>query len=115
MLTALARTGQSGPVIMLAGEADLTCEAELSALISEQLAAGTQELTVDVSGLRFADTSAIRALVLAARTLEERGGRLILLNPQQAVYRVLTLLSVDQMFTIVGEPQGAPRSDGSSG
>jgi hypothetical protein len=32
--------------------------------------------------LRFADTASIRALVLAARTLRERGGRLVLLNPQ---------------------------------
>jgi anti-anti-sigma factor len=115
MLTALARPGQSGPVILLAGEADLTCAGELSALISEQLASQPQELAIDVSGLRFADTSAIRALVLAARTLEERGGRLVLLNPQQAVYRVLTLLGADQMFTIVGEPRGAPQSNGSSG
>jgi anti-sigma B factor antagonist len=108
MLTAMARAGESGPVILLAGEADLTCAGELSALITEQLANGTQELTVDVSGLRFADTSAIRALVLADRTLKERGGRLVLLNPQRAVYRVLTLLGADQMFPIVGEPRDAP-------
>jgi hypothetical protein len=30
--------------------------------------------------------------VLAARTLHERGGRLVLLNPQQPVTRLLTLL-----------------------
>ena len=69
-------------MITLSGEADLVSAAELSALIAGQLADGTQELTIDASGLRFADTSAIRALILAARTLNERDGRLVLLHPQ---------------------------------
>lgn len=56
---------------------------ELSALLSGQLAGGTAELTIDASGLRFADSASIRALLLAARTLSERGGRLVLLHPQR--------------------------------
>jgi anti-sigma B factor antagonist len=114
MLKTLAGAGQSGPVILVAGEADLTCVEELNALISAQLAGGTRELTIDVSGLRFADSSSIRTLMLAAKTLKERGGRLVLLNPQRPVARVLTLLGADQMFAILGQTQGAPESDGSS-
>ena len=87
---------------MLSGEADLTSAPELDALIGTQLSRGTRELTVDVSGLRFADSASIRTLVLAARTLSERGASLILLCPQPPVARTLTLLGADQMLTVVG-------------
>jgi anti-sigma B factor antagonist len=100
MLQASVEAGESGPVIVLAGEADLTCAEQLGALIAEQLAGGTRQLTIDVSGLRFADSASIRTLVLAARTLTERGGSLVLLDPQQPVARVLALLGADQMVTI---------------
>jgi anti-sigma B factor antagonist len=105
MLQASVEAGESGPVIVLAGEADLTCAERLDALITGQLADGTRQLTIDVSGLRFADSASIRTLVLAARTLTGRGGGLILLDPQKSVARVLALLGVDQMITIRGKTQ----------
>lgn len=100
MLTASVAAGVSGPVIVLSGEADLTCAGPLSALIAAQLSRGTRQLTVDVSGLRFADSASIRTLVLAAKTLKERGGSLVLLHPQQPMTRLLTLTGAEQMFTI---------------
>ena len=39
-LTAWVAAGESGPVIVLSGEADLTCAGQLSALITAQLAGG---------------------------------------------------------------------------
>jgi anti-anti-sigma factor len=103
MLEASVTAGVSGPVIVLSGETDLTSAAQLSTLISTQLAAGTRYLTIDISGLRFADSASIRALVLAAKTLEKRGGGLILLHPQQPVARTLALMGAEQIFTIRGD------------
>ena len=114
-LEASVAAGPAGPVITLTGEADLVSAAELSALISGQLAGGTQELTIDASGLRFADTASVRELILAARTLNERGGRLVLLHPQRPVARILAILGVDGTFTIVGGTPGGPEADGSAG
>lgn len=99
-LTASVAAGASGPVVVLSGEADLTSAAQLNALITAQLSGGTRQLTVDVSGLRFADTASIRTLVLAARTLKERGGSLVLLRPQETMSTVLDLLGAAQMFLI---------------
>ena len=111
MLEASVAAGESGPVIVLTGEADLTSVNELSELLAGQLAGGTRRLTIDVSGLRFADSASIRALVLAARTLRERDGSLVLLHPQRPVARVLALLGADQMVTIRGgtEATSGPR------
>src|SRR5215475_13068793 len=91
-LTTSVAAGASGPVVVLSGEADLTSTAQLSG--------GTRQLTVDVSGLRFADTASIRTLVLAARTLKQRGGGLVLLRPQETMSTVLDLLGAAQMFSI---------------
>ena len=94
--------GESGPVLSVSGETDVTTVAELSEALTAQLADGTRHLRVDLSGLRFADSSAIRALVLAGRTLKQRGGALELANPQPVVARALSLLGVDQAITIRG-------------
>lgn len=111
MLTAQVAAGASGPVIVLSGEADLTCAGQLSALMTAQLSGGTRQLTVDVSGLWFADSASIRELVLAARTLRERGGSMVLLRPQHAVARVLALTGAEQMFTIRGETRAQPERE----
>jgi anti-anti-sigma factor len=105
-LTAQVAAGESGPVIVLSGEADLTTAGQLSALITAQLAGGAQQLTIDVADLRFADSASIRTLLLAAKTLRDRGGSLVLLRPQQPVARVLALTCAEQMFTIRGETNG---------
>jgi anti-anti-sigma factor len=107
-LEAQVAAGVSGPVIVLAGEADLTSSARLSALMSAQLSGGTRQLTIDMSGLCFADSASVRALVLAARTLRERGGTLLLLRPQRQVAGILTLLGADQVITIRGIGTASP-------
>ena len=114
-LRASVAAGISGPVVILSGEADLTSVGQLSALITAQLSGGTRQLTVDVSGLRFADTASIRTLLLAAKTLKERGGSLVLRRPQQAMARMLDLLGAAQMFTIQGETHGEPGSEDRAG
>ena len=115
MLTASVAAGVSGPVITLSGEADLTCAGQLSALIAAQLSGGTRQLTIDVSGLRFADSATIGTLVLAAKTLKQRGGSLVLLRPQQPMTRVLDLLGATRMFTIRGETRGRPEPEDQAG
>jgi anti-sigma B factor antagonist len=91
---------ETGPVLTLAGEADLTTMAELTEALTARLAGGARHLTVDLSRLRFADSAVIRALVLADRTLKKRGGGLALAHPQPVVARALSLLGVDQAIEI---------------
>ncbi|MEV0896147.1 MEDS domain-containing protein [Actinoplanes sp. NPDC049802] len=88
------RTGDP-PGLALHGEADLSNRQALSALL-ENLADDTPghsgPLTVDMSGLRFADAAAIRLLTrTAART-----PRLRLVGASPAIRRLLTLTTTDQ-------------------
>jgi anti-sigma B factor antagonist len=99
--------GQAGPVVVLSGEADLRSAARLNELLTAQLAAGTLRLLVDASGLSFADSASVRALVLAGRRLRERGGVLVLVRPQPVVLRVLELLGADQVIQVQGAARAA--------
>ena len=110
-LRASVSAGESGPVITLSGQADITTAAELSELITGQLAEETQQLTVDVAGLDFADTAAIRVLLVAARRLRQRGGDLVLLRPQRALARVLEILGADEVVTIQGKNEAPPEPE----
>jgi anti-sigma B factor antagonist len=111
-LRASVSAGESGPVITLSGEADLSTIAELSDLITAQLAAGTVSLTIDVSGMSFADSASMRVLMLAAMTLRQRGGGLVLLRPQPALARLLDIMDADQVITVQGQAEVIPEPNG---
>ena len=110
-LRASVSAGESGPVITLSGETDITTVAELSELVTAQLSGGTLHLTIDVSGLSFADSASVRVLVIAARTLKKRGGGLVLLRPQHGVARMLEITGADQMITVRGETEVTPQPE----
>lgn len=112
MLEISVAAGEAGPVMALSGEADLTSAAALSEALAAQVSGGARHLTVDVAGLRFADSASVRALVLAGRTLAERGGSLVLVRPQPAVARVLALLGVDQVIAVRGGTGTEPAPEG---
>lgn len=92
--------GETGPVVALTGEADLTSLPRLDEVITAQVSAGWPELTVDMSRLTFMDSASARTLMLAARAMRERGGSMVLLGPQPAVSRILAILGVEHMFVI---------------
>ena len=110
MLHTAVTAGPCGPVVIISGEADLTCVAQLTGLIDDlipvRLDDGRHELTIDMSGLSYADSVAIREFLVAARTLKKRGGSLVLLRPQQPVARILAVLGADQMLTIRSRARG---------
>jgi anti-sigma B factor antagonist len=107
-LRAVVTGGSAGPLIALSGEADSTSVAELSHLITGQLTDGTPYLTIDASGLVFADTASIRVLVLAGRTLQQRGGNLVLVRPRPMLVRVLQIMGADQFITVREQADAAP-------
>jgi anti-sigma B factor antagonist len=91
---------EAGPVVSLSGEADVTTVARLQEALDGQITPASRTLVVEVSGLRFADSASIGVLIGAARRLREQGGHLVLLSPQPALARMITLLGVDQVLTV---------------
>ncbi len=116
LLQTSVAAGASGPLIVLSGVADISTITQLSGVITSQLSEITRQLMmIDVSGLRFADSAAIALLLLVARTLKGQGGSMVLIRPQPAVARAVTLADPDQIITIQGRTPRTPKSEGGRG
>jgi anti-anti-sigma factor len=86
--------------IALAGRLDIL-GAEAIALPLATLAGAKQGLIVDMSGVSFIASIALRHLVSAAKALSRRNGRLVLLNPTEMVAEVLTMSGLTSLLPIV--------------
>ena len=95
-----ASAGADGPVVVLSGEADPTTATVLREMLAAQLDTGARLVTVDASGLSFLDSASVRVLVLAARALQGRHGRLVLARPQPIVARLLEITGADRLLDV---------------
>lgn len=80
-------------VVVLRGELDTT-NAEATAGAVAALAAGGQQLIIDLDALDFIDCHAVGELLLVRDTARRAGGDVLLAAPHGPVLRVLTLLGV---------------------
>jgi anti-anti-sigma regulatory factor len=114
LLEASVAAGDPGPVVVLAGEADLSSISQLTEVLTTQVSARTSHQTIDVTNRRPTDLATARALTSAALIVRAKGGNAVLLNPQAAVAQVLNRLRAAEKFTILGrtsaqtEPLTAP-------
>jgi anti-anti-sigma factor len=92
--------GADGPVVVLAGEADMTTAALLHETLTALLAAGARLVTIEAAGLSFLDSASMRVLVPAARALRGRHGKLVLARPQPVVARLLEITGADTLLDV---------------
>ena len=107
-------TGASGPVLVLAGEADFPSITRLDEALTAQISGQAVQLTIDAANLRHADSASMRTLVMAAMKARTRAGSVTLLDPQPPVARMLDLLCIDEMFSIRDRAAGKTHSDTST-
>jgi anti-anti-sigma factor len=100
MLEIAVDSGDSGPLVRLSGECDLTTIGQLRGAFNAQIVSEAQHLTIDLSELRFADSATIRVFIETYREFKDAGRTLELLNPQPAIAQTIRLLGVDQVLAI---------------
>jgi anti-anti-sigma factor len=115
LLDISVEAGESGPVVRLSGEADLSVARQLGDALNAQVAGGARHLTVDLSRLRFADSAAIRTLIEAHLALKRQGGTLELAGIRPEMARVLSLLGVDQVIPVRPQADPGPAEAGTGG
>ena len=69
--------------------------------MSQALCAHVDELTVDLSDLRFADSSVMLDLAMLARRLRLRGKRLVLHGAQPHIERLIEFVGMDRLPGVV--------------
>jgi anti-sigma B factor antagonist len=78
-------------VIELAGEVDIANAPEIEEELKRVEATDAEAIIVDLSGLDFIDSSGLRLLVMANARSRADSGRLTLLRPRDAIFRVFTM------------------------
>lgn len=90
-------------VIHVHGEIDMaTCEHLRDAL--EPHLGPQQSIVLDLSGVRFMDSSCLNVLVQARGTLTADGGSLILRNPSSIARRILSAAGIQDLLEDEKEP-----------
>jgi anti-sigma B factor antagonist len=89
--------------VTLTGELDGAAAERLTSLTS-RMSAFTR-VVVDVRAVSFVDSMGLRVLVDWHHRLSGDGGELELAEPSAALQRLLTLTSLDEMFTIRQQPR----------
>ena len=99
-VTARESAGEPYTLVEIAGEADVTNTDELRRLLDEEVSQQPRTLIIDLSGLRFMDSSALHALLRVNRSLDRQGGVLALVSPQPAVAKILRLTTADRLIPV---------------
>ena len=107
--------GADGPVVVLSGEADTTTATVLREMLAALLDTGARLVTIEAAGLSFLDSASMRVLVLAARALKGRHGRLVLARPQRQWPGCWKSLARTGCSTYGSKPGGHAASDGEPG
>jgi anti-anti-sigma factor len=100
LLEVSAETGNLGPVIVLAGDADGSSAVQLNKVLTAELSGRTRHLTIDATNLRSVDPATAQTLMLAALIVMVQGGSTVLVNPQEPVLKMLNHTRVTEMFSI---------------
>lgn len=87
-------------VITLVGELDLSTAPELWAAIDDALAKDHIKLVLDLSDLRFVDSTGLGVFVRAGKELRTKGGALVLRSPGERVANLLALTRLEEVFEI---------------
>src|SRR5437867_3348700 len=82
----------------LVGELDASNVGMLSDALNHEISRGG-DLTLDLAGLAFMDSSGIQVLIRTAQDLQGQG-RLILLSPGDLVRRILSLIPMDKLTNV---------------
>jgi anti-anti-sigma factor len=98
-----------GVVLTLGGELDLATVPVLQERLDHAMR-GEAAVVIDLSRLRFIDSSGLALLVRAERHLRDSGVQLVLVRGPRAVHRVFALTSLDSHFEFCDSPSAALRT-----
>jgi anti-sigma B factor antagonist len=90
--------------VSVAGELDMADADQVGDLLINAADAGRPTVRLVLAELKFADSSAIKAILIGAKVADERGVRYELVNPRGLVKRLLEVTGLDTALNVVHEP-----------
>jgi anti-anti-sigma factor len=83
-------------LLRVSGEEDRTTQSLRRQHLSRALLSCRADLTVDLTGLSFADATLMIDLAMLARRLRHAGRRLVLSGAQPHIWRLIELIGLDR-------------------
>jgi anti-sigma B factor antagonist len=94
-------------VVAVEGPMDLYAAPELKAMLAVQLADHAGRLVLDLTATTFVDSTGLAVLVAAHRRAERLGGRLVVVNVDDEIARLLTITGLDTILATATDREGA--------
>ena len=94
-------TADDRVVVHIAGELDMADADQVGDVILGAVGAGKATVRIELSELRFADSSAIKAILIGAQAADDRGIAYELVNPRGLVLRLLEVTGLNGALTVV--------------
>ncbi len=94
----LATLNGAQATVELSGELDMSTAPELSRSLAEVLDQQPQQVTLDLGGLAFIDSTGLTLLVRTSNSLKQHDGALRLTHPTPPVRRVLEIVGLDGLL-----------------
>ena len=97
----ITTTSQAGSTrIELTGELDIATAPDLEQALETPLAAGAEDIVLDLRGVTFIDSSGLRVVLVASRSAASEGRRLIVVPGDGQVLRVIRLAQVEDRLDL---------------
>ena len=93
--------------INLSGRMDVAGSQAIDGKFAELTASLGKAVIVDLSKVAFLASIGIRTLLLNAKALKSRGGKMVLLNPDAGVAKVLEISGVDMIISVFRDLKAA--------
>jgi anti-anti-sigma factor len=100
-------TGTGWVVIVAAGSLDARTSPDLENACAGRVADGVK-LAVDLSGVKYLSSSALRVLLALYKTISARGGKLAIVAPKGGARHVFTVSGFSTLFSMVDSPDELP-------
>ena len=89
LLITVAETSGHARHLTVSGELDLATSSRLADQLDQYVDEGIELVVLDLTGVSFADSTALRVIVNASNRLEERDGQLLIEGLSPAVQKLL--------------------------
>lgn len=97
-LSCLATLDHGQATVAVSGELDMSTAPQLSQSLAEVLDQHPREVTVDLGGLSFIDSTGLALIVRTSNALRAHEGSLRLVRPTPPVRRVLEIVGLDGLL-----------------
>ena len=94
-------------LIKLKGRLDIVGTGEIETRFTGYCAGDNVRVVVDLSEVDFLASIGIRLLVLTAKSIASRGGKMILLNPIPEVQSILEITGIPEIIPIYSQLESA--------